>query len=234
MNTDVSRGGERGNVLFLVLIAVILFAALSYAVTSSTRQPNAKNDSVDIIGGAELTQYPTSLRMAIMTMMVSGIDVDELEFNAPSSFGSGLNEEANVFHPAGGGAAYQNGAASVMASGTQGTWYINAEFEIDNVGVDISSNADGNDIIAFLPGIKEGICSKINDRAGLQDAIPNTSADLSGNYQLNMDSSYAFPTEEVILGAAGGNGTDSLTGQPLACFQNNGGQYVYYQVLVER
>ena len=229
-----TRQAESGNVLFLILIAVVLFAALSYAVTSSTRSNNNNNESIDIIGSAQLNQFPTSLRIAIMQMLIQGTDAIELEFNAPENFDDINSIPAAVFHPQGGGLEYQRGAPDLMASGNQGMWHFNAEFEIDNIGLDATTDLSGNDIIAFLPGIKRGVCSKINEKAGISGAIPNSTSDLSSRYTLDMDDTYSLPSDEFILGTAGGNGTDSLTGMPFACFQNNSGDYVYYQILVAR
>ena len=234
MDTMFSRTGEHGNVLFLVLIAVILFAALSYAVVGSTRNQGNNNDGVTTIGTAELNQYPASLRLVTMTMRLDGVDVDQFEFNPPSNFATLTSAQVGIFHPQGGGASYQNASPSVMESGAQGQWFFNAEFEIENLGLSVGASSQGNELVAFLPGVKESVCAKVNDRVGLSTAIPDSSADLSANYRVNMDDAYSLPASETVLGVAGGNGTDILSGQPFACFRNNGGEYVYYQVLVER
>lgn len=233
MDYGNGRAGERGNVLFLVLIAVVLFAALSYAVTQSTRQQGTKPGQGDLIGAAELNQYPAALRMTTLTMAVEGIAVDELEFNPPADFAALSSIKAGVFHPDGGGASYQMAAAALMAANDPGMWYYNMEFEIENIGLSAGSSFTGNDLIAFLPGIKEGICAKVNDHIGLS-TIPQASADLSGSYKVTMDNMYVLPGGETVLGAAGGNGTNDLTGQPFGCFRNADGDYVYYQVLMDR
>jgi hypothetical protein len=228
------RQAESGNVLFLILIAVILFAALSYAVTGTIGQPNDKSSSIDVIGSAEITQYPTQLRISIMDMMLDGVDEYDLEFNTPSDFASLSRDQVGVFHPAGGGAPYQHAGPNVMSSGAQGKWYFNAEFEIQFIGISDSGDAGGNDIIAFLPGVKESVCRKINEKEGITGGIPALSIDASSNYQKNMDSSYVIPSTELVLGTDGSNGSDSLMAQPMGCFQNNNGEFVYYQLLVQR
>ena len=54
---------EKGNVLFLILIAVALFAALSYAVTQSSRSGGGDaNNETSLINSAQVTQYPASVR----------------------------------------------------------------------------------------------------------------------------------------------------------------------------
>lgn len=234
MKTYENYNKEAGNVLFLILIAVILFAALSYAVTSSTRQPQSTIGEATSIAAAQITQYPSGLRTAMLRMMISGVSAESLEFNAPSDFVSLTNSERGIFHPNGGGAVYQTVPVNIMENGTQGVWHFNAEFEIDNIGAETASSFEGNDITAFLPGISYEVCLHLNKRHGIGSTIPNSSADLSGKYLIDMDDSYTLPSEETILGTAGSNGTDALTGQPFGCFQNNSSEYVYYHALVER
>lgn len=228
------RRAESGNVLFLILVAVILFAALSYAVTRSTQTNGNQVDEGTTISAAQIAQYPSGTRTAILRMIIAGIPAESLKFNPPEDFGALADTDECVFHPAGGGAVYQMADHGVMASDLSGKWHFNAEFEIEHIGLQVPSDAQGNDIVAFLPGIREGVCARLNREAGIQGAIPNLTADLSAQYTEDMDDQYAMPSGEASLGLSAGNGSGGLSGQPFGCFRNNGGEYVYYHVLVER
>ncbi len=105
MSSQSRRHSEKGNILFLILLAVILFAALSYAVTQSLRGggQDASNEK-NIVKGAQIMQYPVGIRAAILRMIVGGTNVNTLNFDPPSQFASmsDAQKALNVFHPTGG------------------------------------------------------------------------------------------------------------------------------------
>ncbi len=71
-----------GNVLFLILIAVVLFAALSYAVTQSTRGggQNISDEQVRL-GASAITQYVSLLRTEVQRLRVSNdCDLSNLDW----------------------------------------------------------------------------------------------------------------------------------------------------------
>ncbi len=244
-----NRAGERGNVLFLILIAVALFAALSYAVTQSTRSGSGDSSGEkNLIGSAQLAQYPAGVRTAVVRMILGGVPVEELRFDPPSSYTTGdysSNPELlkyNVFHPTGGGAIFQAAPADVLAPGFSGEWIFSSQFQIEGVGsTEASAGTTGNDIIAFLPGVTQSVCRKLNDELGIIDntATNKIPANLGGGM-----SSYAEPVgmggispnvtgiNVSFVGTIGSTGP-SLEGQPFGCSMV-GTTYVYYHVLVER
>ncbi len=228
------RFNEEGNVLFLILIAVALFAALSYAVTSSTRSSGGNPSSeTNLISSAQITQYPASVSTAIFRAIVSGTAVSEIRFNRPAEFANLDSVSIGVFHPSGGGATYNPAPADIMVSGSAGQWVFNGGLEVPDIGL---AGAGGNDIIAYLIGVKQAICSKINEEYGLGTTIPVLNADRSALYATRMyddgSSDYVLPTgDQPDID----DGSGSFDGQPFGCFQNAGaGDYVYYHVVVER
>lgn len=235
------RENERGNVLFLILIAVALFAALSYAVTQSTRSGGGSADrETALLSGASMTQYPASLRTSLVRMVLAGVQVNQLEFNTPSDFGLGTINQM-VFHPNGGGAVYQQSPANLMANGAQGTWTFNGDFELVNIGI---TNAGGNDIIAFLPGVSQAVCESVNDRFGINDAgctldaaSPIPTMNISGGEANAIDNQmvtgYTLPATDMPNLA---NATcTAFDGQPSGCFyDDDNSRHVFYSVLLER
>ncbi len=234
-----ARQSEKGNVLFLILIAVALFAALSYAVTQSSRSGGGDaNSETNLVNSAAITQYPASVRTAIIRQIVSkNVAVNELEFNSPSDFANCTNPStptACVFHPAGGGATFANAPGDVMASGSAGNWVFNGENEINLVGT-TDAGADNNptsstaEIIAFLPGLKQSVCSKINEELGVTGSIPT---------EANIDvATQKTDGITMVSGGAGGSiGGDVVTldGQGFGCFMQGAGNYIYYHVLIEQ
>lgn len=238
VSTTEYRQSERGNVLFLILIAVALFAALSYAVTQSSRSGGGDaGKETNLINSAQLTQYPAGIRTAIVRMIVGGTDATALSFNAPSDFANLLpgGEGSGVFHPNGGGATYSQAPVEIMANESLGTWIFNAENEINLVGTTDSGASPTlatADIIAFLPGIGLSVCNRINDQLGIVGSSPPVESGI--DFATNM---VATGGTSVGVGFGGGRiGDDvaALDGQPFGCFQQPAGTYVYYHVLIER
>jgi hypothetical protein len=110
------RSNQRGNVLFLILIAVALFAALSYAVTQSSRSGGDSARETNILNSAQLAQYPNQIRTAVLRQNIDGVDITAVRFNAPADFATLDNNRIGVFHPEGGGAVYQQAPGDMMAN----------------------------------------------------------------------------------------------------------------------
>lgn len=223
----IKRQNESGNVLFLILIAVALFAALSYAVTQSSRSGSGDASSeTNLINSSTITQYPAGVRTAMVRMVVSGgLTADDFEFNSPSDFAAGTagNE---VFNPGGGGSTYQAAGPDLMVGGAPGRWYFNANFEVPLIGT-TTGTGTGNDIIAFLPGVKKAVCQKLNDEYGIT-GIPVHDA-TTGTLKDDKLNGEPVPGVSEVLGTAG-----NLDGHPFGCFEDADDGYVYYHVLMER
>ena len=105
-----------GNALFLILIAVALFAALSYAVTSSGRGGSGIDREKNEIAVSEIMQWLASVDAGILRMKIlPNLNNENISFayNTETYGGTALNDymenpncatdECKVFDMAGGG-----------------------------------------------------------------------------------------------------------------------------------
>lgn len=231
---QIERSSERGNVLFLILIAVALFAALSYAVTQSTRSGGGDaSRETTLVNSSTITQYPASIKTAIIRMIVSnGVTVDQLTFDPPSNFAALTTtalQAQNVFHPSGGGASYAQSPATVMANNSPGTWMFSAANQIYNIGQD--GTTAGNDVTAILPAVSQAICERIHSQLGLSTTIPTETGIVLTSGKVVATPAIPAYAATAVIGDSGGS---ILNGQPQGCFQQPAATYHYFHVLVER
>ncbi|MEM6781283.1 MAG: hypothetical protein AAF569_05420 [Pseudomonadota bacterium] len=72
---------ESGNVIFLILIAVALFAALSFAVTESTRTtPGDTMSETRNLDLSQLTQYVSMINLGMTRLQSRGFTTDQITF----------------------------------------------------------------------------------------------------------------------------------------------------------
>lgn len=231
-----------GNILFIVLIAVALFAALSYAVTQSSRgggEGTAKETST--INAAVLSQYTASLRASLQRMTTDNHDLLSLEFNAPDDFSNLTSSSVGVFHPSGGGVIYEMGPSALidnLGGNPTGQWIMTLNFEVKGIGTDATGSLNGNDLTAFMVGVKKEVCEQLNKRLGI-NTMPTENAttysiDMITNQQTYyMDHDYILPSAESVIGA--GAGDSVLAGKAEGCYYESAAKsYVYYSVLSER
>lgn len=238
------RKSERGNVLFLILIAVALFAALSYAVTQSTRSGGGDaSKETNLVNAAGITQYPASIKTAITRMVISNsVETDKLLFDTPSTFddidgttdADLLLQARSVFWPTGGGATYVEAPASVMANNvTPGTWHFNTLNQVINIGTTgTTTNTDNADTIAFLPGVKKAVCDSIHTKLGFPLPI-EYETEASVKYTEDQIESVTPSTPSGIIGNSQAT-PNTLAGQPQGCFLASTDYYVYYHVVSEK
>ena len=179
--TDTSQSG---NVLFIILIAVALFAALSYAVTSSSRSGGTDTSyETAITDAATIKNYVTAIRTAITRITASGLcDVTELSFEAPPFDGTDTDYvnpnspsdfSCHIFHPDGGYVSYKEPNPEWLAGNTLARWqnqfiYTGADC-VPDVGLGASNSCWNNgttedtELLMFIFDINDTLCSELND-----------------------------------------------------------------------
>ena len=177
---------QRGNVLFLILIAVALFAALSYAVTQSSNPAgnNASKEQADLIA-AQIVQSAAGIKFAYDRLNISG-RYDQIHFDdsADNPAGTVYNGTASpgtgrtigIFNPINGlappnipEAAY----SSTFGLANAAFLYVPAEVDSDANGTaenDVGTNEV--DVLLRYAVLTEGVCSSINRRLKGDEAIP--------------------------------------------------------------
>ena len=114
---------QAGNVLFLILIAVALFAALSYAVTSSNRSGagNISKEKAQLSQGI-IDSYMASINTGVMRLQMRGCTV--IDYTPPAQWVAG-EKKCFLFHPEGGGVSYQDISLGDGICSGNGTPWVN-------------------------------------------------------------------------------------------------------------
>lgn len=225
-NLNITRTNEKGNALFLILIAVVLFAALSFAITQSNRSGANSNRETSLVSSTTVTQYSSAVRTGVMRLMLRrNLAANQLLFVSPTEAAyGGADSNLEVFHPDGAGVSYT--AVDVNTVGTvqtvftsvnpfrHGNWYY-----INNKAVEDVGTATG-DLVAILVDVSRPICERINEQITGNTTIPVIAENLAA----------------VI--AAGGTISDAGTvidAQQFYCVQVTGGpEFIYFHVLAEQ
>jgi hypothetical protein len=211
---------EKGNALFLILIAVALFAALAYAVTQSGRSGGgATSREKNALLAAQIVSAGNALAQAVQRVILAGAAPNSIIYDV-----SGTNNcpgyvspfcttgSSCVFSGAGGGAPPlpQPAAAFAPPGGTSALVRVMGE-DVGGACAGLTGVAGvgtvTSDTVLLYEGLSQGVCQAINAGLGIS-GIP-------------------------ALGSWGN--MNGAPGQYNACVEFvswNPGYYVYYQVLV--
>lgn len=231
-----TKSSQRGNALFLILIAVALFAALSFAITRSSRTGGAPiSEEKMSISWAKLQSRISMYRGAITRMTLTGTDITMITAYDPS-VGSPSFSSTSIYHPDGGGVpfdgnflTYDEGGGLSSGTGGSGIFWIGSGIEIVNVGTSEAGTGNGNDIVAILY-VRQALCQYINKKIGYGSGIPVISGIFGGFIDLPSGVNMG---ELEVLGTGGLAGSSMLDGRTELCV-SDGTDTFYFAIIAER
>lgn len=181
------QNSEHGNVLFLILITTALFAALSYAVTQSTRGGgDVKSDTNKMLVsrlGNNMAQIDLEYQRLRMKCGIEQIDFDENTSNAPNQNPlSPSDRSCSLWHSATTGIDYDDVQKEWhIASPSYIGWYETEHVVVKGVGSDEESQCAGCELLLKLQYLKQDICAEINNTFLGSNFIPTFAGDFGGN-----------------------------------------------------
>lgn len=220
---------KRGNVLFIILLAISLFAALSFAVkdmggrgTSNViSQELAETYAIDIL------RYASEVEQAVQRMLARGVSENDLCFDIDEYPGGDTTYEHaacadpknRVFHPEGGQINYLDPHAKILDSSMSsrnayGEYAFLSGTRIVGVGKD-STSSGTKELLLALGYIHENVCLAINKKLG--GNLSNETVPVDSGWALLYTRYFTgnVDTDDSVL-----NG-DWPSGTSAGCFQSD-------------
>ncbi len=215
---------ERGNILFLILLAVILYAALSFAVTQSLRGggADATSEKNELLA-SEMVLYATSIQTAINRLELTQVDQVYFNDSAPNSAGTvylgdgqtRTGKTVGLFNPAGGMPSIPKLSREAF------TDYPNASIAYQiRIHRDMAGNHRGTalaDKLITIPGVTENVCRAINKGILGSTDIPSIVAGATAGYTYWAVKADGTTTNEFNPNAVGSNSI--LIPHEIGCFE---------------
>lgn len=229
------KAAERGNILFYILIAVVLLAALSYAVSLSGRGSISQvNDEKARLLATQILEYANTMANATAQLRLRGISDTNLCFDDTQWGGAGYNNPsctdtaAKIYDLSGAGVTWGQppGEAMDSAATPDNLWHIYGNNEVQEVGTTCGAAAC-SDLVLITDELKEAVCIKINDLLdiGTEGDPPPTDTAIGTTRFIGT---YAYA--QTL-----GDEDPILTGKTAACVRVTGtAKYTFYKVLVAR
>lgn len=180
---DIFNGKKRaqtGNALFLILIAVALFAALSYAVTSSGRGNTSIDREKLMITVSKFHDQLSLLQTAVQRMRLAGgmsfADIKFCEEDNPPNNRCDVTATNNVlctsgdnclFAPEGGGVPPIKPIAEACTENCYWRVYLRDWYDMGSIGTQSGSYAKSIELIE----VTEEVCAAYNRSLGLPDSV---------------------------------------------------------------
>jgi hypothetical protein len=226
---DAYGSSESGNVLIYILVAVALFAALSFAFTQTQQGGEGAQSTLSegkaSLSASQIIDFASDVDKAISQMQaLSDCEDTDISFDYGSNDWSGANyshgssDSCKVFNTKGGGMSYSDPRTQWLTSGATQEWAFN-EARIENVG------STENDLLIHLRKVREPLCEKLNTELDIDNPggdPPTGSNDLTGSF---FDGSF-----DNTAGAAG------ITDEKAGCVEQTSGTtgFHFYKVLIAR
>lgn len=225
------RRPQRGNILFLILLAVALFAALNYAVTNSMQGGGKDSSSENYdTGAAAILNFIKQIDTALMRMQITnGIPKENLSFRYTNKSYAGTpytaynnanctNDACRIFEVSGGGVApitFERWATKIP-SGWGATYTSPGYYDFIMMQWPYAGTS-ANDIVMQIVALDPRVCSRLQRSLNL-GAIPNFSGPfLSASVPATWDNAAQICTSNcstfigqttVVRGVTTGTGDD--------------------------
>ncbi len=186
----MQKYSSNGNVLFIILIAVALFAALSFAVTSSSRNTGSSSTSNEkaSLGSGEIFDLFATMDIAVQRLKASGCSTTQLNVGFLGAYPSMGRNFGNSNAPADGRCDISKITATSLKISpnaldtkfagrpSYGTIITHRNFGVDGVP------NNGNSGYLIVPYVSNAACIDINKKLFGTSIIPDSGA-TTNNYE---------------------------------------------------
>ncbi len=233
------RDMQRGSALFMILMAVALFAALAFTFSRGLQQGSenlserqADLAATDILGFASKAERTTGSMLQVRGRSEVDLNFEGLDGIYTNTYCSA--EACKFFSSSGGGVipVYPMKRWLDPAQNSEsyyGSWYVTARFCVQDVGPSSScTGSDGTDLLLILPYLQKRLCEKLNMKLGIDSPVPVIAApgsiDAGGKFNGSFN-----PGSQVVWNDA------ALNGRSVGCFFDSSlSTHHFYQVLIPR
>lgn len=230
---------DAGNALFLILIGVALFAALSYAVTQAGRGGGTAQKEQVMLAISEMMQYGASIQQAAQRLkIINGCTDFNINYRSNLYYSGGSvyqisaspsDGSCGIFHTNGGGVPFKKPPATVERVATT-DYQFTGRIAIPGVG---TAEADA----VMVVEITDEACLAVNSRVGVSGGTPVAKSDANWRFttpesnwkvlsQWRIDNGHSHYSSEH-------NAMASLSGHTAGCFKIASASN-YYHVIIER